>query len=221
MVAIIVTLAGCDTPIKRKKLLWCDPPRVLQEDFAQSRLDPYMPLTPNNRRSINFVRTGPGLDLRLGGTGFIDVSVRYADAYYQTSPFDSNRLLGSLAWGLRLSAVSAVSSMSTERVLFTDTLVNADFDLGNAYVRYTAQGARTELTATLAPPGSARGPRTSNGPLAQPRVTYALSPSAKLTFSAARPLTDPSASFSSIKGGAITTIDFEPVIPEIVHDQSA
>jgi hypothetical protein len=58
----------------------------------------------------------------LGGTGFIDLSVRYADAYYQTNPFDSNRLFGSLAWKLRPPAVSTASSMSTYHVLFTDTL---------------------------------------------------------------------------------------------------
>jgi hypothetical protein len=186
---------------------------VLQEDFGQAQLDPYTPLTPNNRENINYVSTGPDLDLRLGGTGFFDMSVRYADAYYQTSPFDSSRLFGSLAWGLRLSATSSISlNVDSERVLFTDTLVNTDFDLSNAYVRYTAQGARTELTANLgatevragATPTS--GPTTTSGLLAQLGLTRTLSPSAQLSLSASRQLTDPSSSFSSIQGGAITAI---------------
>ena len=71
---------------------------VLQEDFGQSLLDPYTPQTPSNRQNVNYVSTGPDVDLRLGGTGFVDLSVRYADAYYQYSPFDGNRVFGSLAW---------------------------------------------------------------------------------------------------------------------------
>ena len=71
---------------------------VLQEDFGQSQLDPYTPQTPSNHQNVNYVSTGPDLDLRLGGTGFVDVSLRYADAYYQYSPFDGNRVFGSLAW---------------------------------------------------------------------------------------------------------------------------
>jgi hypothetical protein len=186
---------------------------VVQEDFGQSQLDPYTPQTPSNRQNINYVSTGPDLDLRLGGTGFVDISLRYADAYYQDSPFDSNRLFGSLAWGLRLSPTSSVSlNVDSERVLFDSTQFNTDFDLSNAYVRYTAQGARTQLIANLGATQVRAGPTTTTGPLAQFGVTRTLSPSAQVSLSAARQLTDPSSSFSSIQGGAITAINFGPAI---------
>jgi hypothetical protein len=186
---------------------------VLQEDFGQSQLDPYLPLTPSNRQNINYVSTGPDVDLRLGGTGFVDLSVRYADAYYEDSPFDSNRLFGSLAWGVRLSPTSSVSlNVDSERVLFDNTLVNTDFDLSDAYVRYTAQGARTQLTANLGATEVRAGPTTTTGPLAQLGLTRTLSPSATLALSAARQLTDPSTSFSSIQGGAISSITAGPAI---------
>jgi hypothetical protein len=186
---------------------------VLQEDFGQSLLDPYAPQTPSNRQNINYVSTGPDLDLRLGGTGFFDVSVRYADAYYQTSPFDSNRLFGSLAWGVRLSPASSVSlNVDSERVLFDNTVVNTDFNLSNAYVRYTVQGARTQLTANLGATEVRAGPTSTTGPLAQLGLTRTLSPSASLTLSAARQLTDPSTSFSSIQGGAISQITSGPAV---------
>jgi hypothetical protein len=192
---------------------------VLQEDFGQSQLDPYTPQTPSNHQNVNYVSTGPDLDLRLGGTGFVDVSLRYADADYQDSPFDSNRLFGSLAWGLRLSPTSSVSlNVDSERVLFKNTEFNSDFDLSNAYVRYTAQGARTQLTANLGATEVREGatptigPTTTTGLLAQLGLTRTLSPSAQLSLSAARQLTDPGSSFSSIQGGAITAITFGPAI---------
>ena len=186
---------------------------VLQEDFGQSLLDPYTPQTPSNRQNVNYVSTGPDVDLRLGATGFVDLSVRYADAYYQDSPFDSNRLFGSLAWGLRLSPASSVSlNVDSERVLFDNTEFSTDFDLSNAYVRYTAQGARTQLTANLGATEVRTGPTTTTGPLAQLGLSRTLSPSAQVSLSAARQLTDPSSSFSSIQGGAITAINFGPAI---------
>jgi len=186
---------------------------VLQEDFGQSLLDPYLPQTPSNRQNINYLSTGPDLDLRLGGTGFVDVSVRYAEAYYEDSPFDSNRLFGSLAWGVRLSPTSSVSlNVDSERVLFDNTLVNTDFDLSNAFIRYTAQGARTQLTANLGATEVRAGPTTTTGPLAQLGLTRTLSPSATLAVSAARQLTDPSTSFSSIQGGAISEITQGPAV---------
>jgi hypothetical protein len=186
---------------------------VLQEDFGQSLLDPYLPQTPSNRQNINYVSTGPDFDLRLGGTGFFDVSVRYAEAYYEDSPFDSNRLFGSLAWGVRLSPTSSVSlNGDSERVLFDNTVVNTDFNLSNAFIRYTAQGARTQLTANLGATEVRAGPTTTTGPLAQLGLTRTLSPSATLALSAARQLTDPSTSFSSIQGGAISQITSEPAV---------
>jgi hypothetical protein len=186
---------------------------VLQEDFGQSLLDPYLPQTPSNRQNINYVSTGPDVDLRLGGTGFVDVSVRYAETYYEDSPFDSNRLFGSLAWGVRLSPTSSVSlNVDSERVLFDNTVVNTDFDLSNAFIRYTAQGARTQLTANLGATEVRTGPTTTTGPLAQLGLTRTLSPSATLAVSAARQLTDPSTSFSSIQGGAISEITQGPAV---------
>jgi hypothetical protein len=186
---------------------------VLQEDFGQSLLDPYLPQTPSNRQNINYVSTGPDFDLRLGGTGFFDVSARYAEAYYEDSPFDSNRLFGSLAWGVRLSPTSSVSvNVDSERVLFDNTVVNTDFNLSNAFIRYTAQGARTQLTANLGATDVRAGPTTKTGPLAELGLTRTLSPSATLAVSAARQLTDPSTSFSSIQGGAISQITSGPAV---------
>jgi hypothetical protein len=123
---------------------------VLRDDFGQATLNPFTPVTPYNLQDVNYVATGPNLYLRLGGTGFMSASARYANAYYQSSPFDSNRLLATLATGLQLSARSTVSlNGGAERVLFKDTEVNNDFDRYSVYARYEAQGARTSLALDL------------------------------------------------------------------------
>ncbi len=128
-----------------ERLTW-----VLRDNFGQATIDPFTPVTPNNRQNLNYVTTGPNLYLRLGGTGFLNASARYADAYYQTSPFDSTRGLVTLATGLQLSARSTVSlNGAAERVLYKDTAVNNDFDRYSAFGRYEVHGARTDFGVDL------------------------------------------------------------------------
>src|SRR3984957_15926119 len=66
---------------------------ALSDDFGQAALDPFTPTTPTNLENINYVSTGPDLNLRLGPTSFFNASARFARAQYQTSPFNSNRLI--------------------------------------------------------------------------------------------------------------------------------
>lgn len=134
-----------DAAIIPGRLVW-----VLRDDFGQAALDAYTPLTPNNIENINYVTTGPDLRLRLGGVDFIDVSARYARAQYQTSPFNSNRLLGNVALGRDVSAGASISlNASTERVLFDNTVLNTDFERSSGYGRYELHGSRTDFVGEL------------------------------------------------------------------------
>jgi hypothetical protein len=217
-----------------QRLTW-----VLQDDFGQAALDPFAPTTPGNLEDINYVSTGPDLAWRLGGTGFVDASLRIARASFQTSPFSSSRVLGSVAAGLQLSARSTVSlNGAAERVLFDNTVVNGDFDRTSAYARYEIQGARTELSVELgatkisqnASSGTSELVRTASGsfitvpvtipqnaysttgPLARIAVTRKLSSSASLTLAGGRELTDGISSFGSIQGGAIGVVGTVPAL---------
>jgi hypothetical protein len=216
-----------DAIIVPGRLIW-----VVRDDFGQSALDPYTPVTPNNIENINYVATGPDLTLRLHGVDFIDVSARYARAQYQTSPFNSNRFLANIALGRDISAGASVSiNANSERVLFENTVVNTDFDRSSVFGRYELHGARTdfvgEIGATVvdtsagagtqaatppgAPPTGGGAPNDTvltqhggslTGPLAKVQLSRRVSPSAKLIFTAGQDLTDASSSFSSQSMGA-------------------
>ena len=212
---------------------------VLQDDFGQAALDPFTPVTPGNIEYVNYVSTGPDFALRMGGTGFLDASVRVARSTYQTSPFNSNRVLGSLAAGLQLSARSSVSLNGVaERVLFDNTVVNGDFNRSSAYVRYDIEGARTVLsvdlgatkitqnasagtsTVILSPTGSPitvpetipQSAYSTTGPLARVALTRKLSSAASLTLSGGRELTDGTSSFGSIQSGALGVVGTVPAL---------
>jgi len=213
-----------------ERLTW-----ALSDDFGQAALDPFTPTTPTNLENVNYVSTGPDLNLRLGPTRFINASVRIARAQYQTSPFNSDRILGNLAWGLQLSAQSSVSlDGNVERVLFDNTALNSDFTRASGFGRYEVQGARTEFSAdlgatkvsegatsttggpvTIGPGGTlatggSQGGTSTTGPLAKIMLARKLSTAAKLTLSIGRDLTDASTSFSNLQGGAIGVVGTAP-----------
>jgi hypothetical protein len=189
-----------------ERLTW-----VVQDDFGQAALDPYTPMTPNNLEDVNYLSTGPDVALRFGGTSFVNLSARVARAQYETSPFNSNRVLGDAVWGFQLSPVSTISlNADTERVLFENTEFNTDFDRTNAFVRYEVQGARTDFSADLGGTRIDQAGISSSGGLGRIQLTRTVSAAAKLTLSAGHDLTDGSTSFTSLPVGAIGIVGTAP-----------
>jgi hypothetical protein len=189
-----------------ERLTW-----AVQDNFGQSALDPFVPTTPANLQNVNYFSTGPNLSLRLGGTSFIDLSARYARVQYQTSPYNSNRLIGNVAWGLRLSQDSSVAvNADSERVMFANTMLNTDFDRTNAFVSYQIQGARTDLSAQLGATRVSQGNTSQTGGLATAQLSRKVSAASKLTLSVGRQLTDAGSSFSVLQSGATGVVGAAP-----------
>jgi hypothetical protein len=187
------------------RLVW-----VVKDDFGQAAVDPYTPVTPSNLEDINYLSTGPDFALRFGATSYLNMSARYARTDYETSPYNSNRLLGDLAWGYQLSAQSSVSlNAETERVLFSNTVVNSDFDRSSGFLRYEVKGARTDLSADLGATTINQYGSTTR-PLAKVGLARELSAAAKLTLAAGRDLTDAATSFSGLQSGAIGLVGTAP-----------
>ena len=132
-----------------EKISW-----VLQEDFGQAQVDPFTPVTPTNRENVNYVSTGPDLDLRLGSLGFVDVTARYARTQYQTSPFDSNRLSGQHCrgprhfGGLHHRRSTAARSACCSTIRWTIPISTAAASTGVTRLRVRAPSSRANLGAT-------------------------------------------------------------------------
>lgn len=177
---------------------------ALQESFGQAQIDPFAAATPTNLENVNYVSTGPDFALRFGPTYFLDLTARYARTTYQSEPFDSNRLLGSAAFGLALSPQSNISLDATfTRVLFDNTIVNTDFDRSSAYGQYDAHGARTDLLVNLGVTKVDQGAESLTGPDAKLQLSRKLSSASKLTFTFERNITDASTGFATLQSGAI------------------
>ncbi len=184
---------------------------TVQDDFGQTALDPYTPVVPTNIEDVNYFSTGPDLTVRLGAINFINVSARYARSQYETSPYNSNRLLGNVAIGRDMSAGSTVSvNADTERVMFDNTVVNTDFDRSSGFLRYELHGARTDFVADLGATRVSQAGTSTNGSDAKVQLNRQLSAAAKFTFTAGRDLTDAASSFSAQQAGAIGIVGTAP-----------
>ena len=182
-----------------ERLLW-----VLQDDFGQAAVDPYTAVTPSNLENINYFSTGPTLLMRVGAVNFIDLEGRYGRAQYETSPYTSNRGLGSLAVGREIAAGASVSlNAEFERVMFENTVVNADFDRISGFGRYKVHGARTDLDVDLGASRIKQGGVSTSKPLAKLQLSRELSAAAELTLAAGSELTDALTSFSTLQSATV------------------
>ena len=121
---------------------------VLSDQFGQILSDPFLPSTPDNRQNINVLTTGPDFFVGLGSQWRMRVSGRYTLTDYQDFPYDSSGTAGELALIRLLGDRSSVSLNSRlEQVRYDRQQLAADFDQREAYLRYEAHGARTNITA--------------------------------------------------------------------------
>jgi hypothetical protein len=186
---------------------------VLTDSFGQAQIDPFVAVVPTNLENINYVATGPDASFRLGPTVFLDLSARYAKTTFQTDPFDSNTLLGSVALGRALSALSSISiDGSFERMSFANTEVNTNFNRSSVYAHYEIQGARTDLTANLGVTKVDQGLESFTGPDAKLKLSRKLSAVSTLTITVGREVTDGSTAFANLQSGAIGGIVTAPAV---------
>jgi hypothetical protein len=119
------------------------------------------------------------------------VSVRFSNVYYQTSDLNNNRGDASVALVRSLSATSNVSlNVAAERVLYQDSTVNPDYTTEEAYLRYDAQGVRSNLTADLGYDEVSGLSSTGAGALVHLDATRMLSPSSHLDLSVGQDISD-------------------------------
>jgi len=184
---------------------------TFQEDFGQGAINAFVAPTPDNRQNINYFSTGPNLFFRFSGTGFLNLTFRYARSTYTSSPFDNGRIQGGFELGQQLSPLSTISlDANSERVLYSNTLVATDFDRTSAFLRYEIDGVRTDISANLGGSKISSGEESQSGPVARLEIHRRISSRSKIGLSVAREFTDASAGFSTAQTGALNGIITTP-----------
>lgn len=176
---------------------------VLLDSFGQSVIDPFSPVTPDNRENFNYVTTGPDFTMRLGSAGSLTLFGRYSATQFEDSNLDDERLLAGVSFGRELSARSSLSlNVTSETIEFDDPLAGTDFDRRSAFLRYETEGARTRIAAEAGytelefdgPVG------TSSSPLFELEISRDVSARSSLTLRGAIESSDAS---TALRGGEI------------------
>lgn len=163
---------------------------ALDDSFGQTRLDPFVPVTPANRENVNRFSTGPDLTLRFSAAMRLNAQARYTRLDYQTSPFDQDRYGGLLGLERELSGTNRVSLNVTGERVKPQAGGGSDYTRSEAFVRYTADAARTRLNAEL---GAARVSGTgdrSNDLLARLNLSRKVGAFSTFTLRARHDITD-------------------------------
>ncbi|MDB6092085.1 MAG: hypothetical protein JWN85_4869 [Gammaproteobacteria bacterium] len=186
---------------------------VVDDSFGESAVSPYESTTPSNLEKINVVSTGPEIVLRPGQAIFLRLNARYAYSYYESSPFDSKRTLGTATIGRDLSRTSSVSlNVVSERLRFKNTVVNTNYDRRKLYIGCNLRGSHTDFSANGgATQANDRGHWVTT-PLVELDATRTLSRSSKLSFLAGRQFIDIADAFRSLRSGAAGGIVVAPVV---------
>lgn len=119
---------------------------TVEDSFGQTVRNQFASETPANRENVNHLSTGPDFVLPLGSRNDLILRGRYGDVHYEESDLGSRRILGEVALRRELSNASHVSlQVLNEQVEFDDDLF-ADFDKAEAFLNYSAEAARTQIT---------------------------------------------------------------------------
>jgi len=119
---------------------------LLRENFGQRQQDPFTALTPANREHVNFITTGPQVDLVNSARNVVRAQLVYSRVNFEESLSDNERFGGALQFGREVSRGHILSLIgSTESVEFADDAVGTDFDRNQAYIRYEVFGDSNEI----------------------------------------------------------------------------
>lgn len=186
---------------------------VVSDTFGQVLNDPFLPATPANRENMNNFMTGPDAIVPFGSNTRLRAGARYGVTTYEHQAFDSNTVMGQLALEHQLSAFSAVSlNGSMRQINYDESALNGDYDQTETFARYSAEGARTNLSvdAGYTALNQDATDKTQGGLLFRLEVARRLSESSTVSLSGGREFANSAGAFGAGQVGLPTNIGAAP-----------
>lgn len=120
---------------------------VVEDNYGQISRNRQVADNPANRQDINYFSTGPDITLPFGRRTSMQLSGRYADAYFEEGNQDSTTTSGSVALLRQVTEATSVSVNGTySDTDFDEDQIFVDYTVGQAFLRLSIIGARTQLT---------------------------------------------------------------------------
>ena len=125
----------------------------LSDSFGEEMTDPLAAPTPLNLQTINYLTTGPLVNLHFGLTNRLTLFGNYSRTTYQRSPFDSQMYQGGARFRHALAGASSVSlDASTSHTQYIESAAvrtyfagASSYDIRQASIAYKGAFVRTEV----------------------------------------------------------------------------
>jgi hypothetical protein len=161
-----------------------------QDTFGQAQSDPFAPATPETRSNLNYFTTGPDLYLRFGLNAAMRLYVRGSAVRYEEITLDHDRTAAGVSFSRQTAAGEIALNGVTERVDF-ESEGDVDYDRRGAFVSYTLDSARTDITTELGYTWiKPEGGDSDGGPLVDITISRDISSASILELSVGTQFTD-------------------------------
>jgi hypothetical protein len=127
---------------------------VLSDSFGEGATNPLGAPTPQNLQTVNYLTTGPFLNLNFGLTNRFTVYGEYGRSTYQRSPYDSQTFEGGVQLAHKLAGTTSISLQASDaRTEYLDraALISApeagsSFTVKQAALQFQGQYLRTNVS---------------------------------------------------------------------------
>jgi outer membrane protein assembly factor BamA len=120
-------------------------------NHGQQLIDPFEPVTPENREDVTVLTTGPQGALPLGRRSSFVYAAQLTDVSYELRDFNDNqRIGGNLGFERDIAPTRSLSiNVGGDRIEYDDDELLAPIDRVNASLGFDADGARNVLRARV------------------------------------------------------------------------
>ena len=181
----------------------------LNGNVGQQSIDPFQPVTPDNRENISYLTTGPSFFFPMGPRFSLRADLSYSVVDYEEQPLDNTRKGGQVSFVRQINPTRSLSlNVRGERTDFDFDALFASIDRYDAFLQFSTEGSRNEVTVDLGWSVSERSSVQSEEPLVNVDWRRQISPATSLDVSLGSRVSDAAESF---RGNQQDSIDIGDV----------
>jgi len=119
-------------------------------NVGQQSIDPFQPVTPDNRENLSYLTTGPSFFFPMGPRFSFRADLSYSEIDYEEQPLDSSRKGGQVSFVRQINPTRSLSlNVRGERTDFDFDALFASIDRYDAFLQFSSEGSRNEVTVEL------------------------------------------------------------------------
>lgn len=184
---------------------------ALQENYGQIAVEPFSALSPVGYENINYLTTGPNVNLPFGARDRLSIQARYSVVTIANSDVDNKRVAGELQYQHDISPRQRLTVQLYQSHLNFQADKYPDYNLRNGSATFASEGARSSFEGTIGESEVYNSAATNRNVLLALRLNHRLTPHLSLEFDAHDGISDTADSFRLDQVSSGPTIFYQNV----------